>query len=652
MKILLTLLLLSLFACSSTEKKSKGYDGFGAESIDKKTLAEFAPKDKNPKLTMTIQKMLDIRSMAGGIISNDGKALYASWSVTGTNQTWKVPGPLQFPIQMTSGEDGTYIQGITPNGKYIFLSRDSGGDEMPGLYMQSTSGGKLIEIFRKKKTQTFLSYISDDSREIIFRANDKDPRTYNFYRYNIKTQKTTEIFNGKPGGYWVMFDYRKSDQTFLLSRWFGNTHSEAYFYNEKDKKLVPVLGTDEQQYYDIKFSRNKNELIVKTNKFSEFQSLYRYNLKTKKFLPLVKSGKGDVSRFNIDGPREKIVYSTNIGGYFKLSAISLRNYKNIPIKMMKSKKLLQSYVGSLSQNGRYMSIKAVMTDSPGTTYVYDWKKHVMKKWTRPSIPEVKVDNLPLPKLEYYEARDGTKIPMFVSRPSYCERHLCSVIVDFHGGPEAQSYPWFRALNKLFFDRNIILVEPNVRGSRGYGKSWMDADNGAKRLDVLSDIEDAALYIKKNWRKNGVTPKVVAMGGSYGGYSTFAAMTIFAGSFDIGIPIVGMSDLVSFLENTAPYRRKLRESEYGYLDKDMEALKKLSPINYLDKLQGPLLIIHGANDPRVPAGEAIQFMRKMQDKGLDGELLLFPDEGHGVRKRKNRAIYFSYILEFLDKHLVY
>lgn len=648
MKNLIAILVLLFVGCESVKSK-KGYDGFGAESIDEATLAEFAPKNKNPKLTMQIQKMLDIRSMAAGMISNDGKNLYASWSVTGSNQTWKVPGPLKYPIQMTSGEDGTYIQGLTPDGKYLLLSRDSGGDEMPGLYLQSTKGGKLIEIFRKKKTQTFLSYITSDSKEIFFRANDKDPKTYSLYRYNINTKKITEIFDGKPSGYWVMLDYFKKDKTFLMSRWFGNTHSEVYFYNEKSKKLTPVLGTKEQQYYDAGFSSNRNELIVKTNKFGEYQSLYRFNIKSKKFIPLVKNEKGDISRYTIDGPRKKIVYSVNIGGYYKLKAVSLQNFKPMTFKMMKSKKLLQSYIGSISDNGRYMSIKAVMTDSPGTTYVYDWKTHQMRKWTRPSIPEVRVDNLPLPKLEYYPARDGTKIPMFVSRPKACETKVCPVIVDFHGGPEAQSVPWFRALNKLFFDRNIILVEPNVRGSRGYGRTWMDADNGPKRLNVLSDIEDIALFIKKNWAKNGDVPKIAAMGGSYGGYSTFAAMTIYAGAFDIGIPIVGMSDLVSFLQNTAPYRRKLRESEYGFLDKDMEALEKLSPINYLEKLEGPLLIIHGANDPRVPAGEAIQFMRKMQEKELEGELLLFPDEGHGVRKRKNRAIYFAYILDFLDKH---
>lgn len=648
LKVNIFLVFLLLVSCAKTEKKS-GYDGFGADSIDEKTLKEFAPQNINPQLTMAIQTMLDIRSPGAGIISNDGKNLYASWSVTGTTQTWHIPGPKQFPTQLTSGEDATYITGITPDGKTLFLSRDSGGDEMPGLYMQNAKGGPLVEIYRKRKTQVFLSYIYNND-EILIRANDTNPKSYNLYRYNLKTKKKTMVFNGEPEGYWVMHDYRASDQTYLLGRWFGNTHSELYFYNEKNKKLVPALGTEEQEYYDAYFSAKNNELIVKTNKFGEFQSLYRYQINLNKFIPLLDNLKGDISSVKIDKKKTKLVYSYNNGGYYKIGALSLKNYRKLPFQNIKNKKVLQTYFASMSENGRYMSLKAVLTDSPGTTYVYDWKTGRMREWTRPSIPEVDVSNLPVPKLEYYTARDGTKIPMFVTRPTQCRKKVCHVVVDFHGGPEAQSIPWFRPLNKMLFERDIIYVEPNVRGSRGYGKTWMNADNGPKRLEVLTDIKDVALYIKKNWAKGGETPKVVAMGGSYGGYSAFAAMTIYAGTFELGIPIVGMSDLVSFLQNTAPYRRKLRESEYGFLDKDMEALKKLSPINYLDRLQDPLLIIHGANDPRVPAGEAIQIMRKMQEKNLPGQLLLFPDEGHGVRKRKNRAVYWTYILDFLDKNL--
>ncbi|MGH1468355.1 MAG: alpha/beta hydrolase family protein [Bdellovibrionales bacterium] len=170
------------------------------------------------------------------------------------------------------------------------------------------------------------------------------------------------------------------------------------------------------------------------------------------------------------------------------------------------------------------------------------------------------------------------------------------------------------------------------------------------MNVITDIEDASIFIKKNWANNGKAPKIGVTGGSYGGYSTNIAMTMFAGAYSAGVSIVGMSSLVTFLENTGPYRRHLRTTEYGDPKTDLETLQKLSPVNYLERLQDPLLIVHGATDPRVPAGEAIQIYKAMSKKKLDGELILFGDEGHGIRKRKNRAMYIGHTINFFKKHL--
>ena len=196
-----------------------------------------------------------------------------------------------------------------------------------------------------------------------------------------------------------------------------------------------------------------------------------------------------------------------------------------------------------------------------------------------------------------------------------------------------------------------MVEPNVRGSDGYGKKWIDLDNGPLREKVITDIPDAATWIKNNWKnKLGRSPQIGVMGWSYGGYSTLMAMTRFAGSYDAGVALVGMSNLNSFLMNTAPYRRILRISEYGDPEKDKEALKKLSPVTYVDQVKGPLLIIQGANDPRVPVGEAIQMHEIMKKKGLKSELIIFANEGHGSAKKENQILEIGNTIEFFKKHL--
>ena len=184
----------------------------------------------------------------------------------------------------------------------------------------------------------------------------------------------------------------------------------------------------------------------------------------------------------------------------------------------------------------------------------------------------------------------------------------------------------------------------------YGKSWIRADDGPKRLDVITDIEDAAKWAKKRFAVDGKEPRVGIYGGSYGGYSVLMGMTMFAGAYDAGVDIVGISNLTTFLRNTAPYRRILRISEYGDPDKDAEALKKLSPMTWVERVKSPLLIVQGATDPRVPAGEAIQIHDAIVGKGVASPLMIFPDEGHGAQKRENRVIMLGHAIAFFEKHL--
>jgi dipeptidyl aminopeptidase/acylaminoacyl peptidase len=256
----------------------------------------------------------------------------------------------------------------------------------------------------------------------------------------------------------------------------------------------------------------------------------------------------------------------------------------------------------------------------------------------------------------YPAADGTPIPMFVRFPKGCapeenpNTDPCPVIVEFHGGPESQARPGFSPRAQLFVDAGFVYVEPNVRGSDGYGRAWLEADNGPKRLDVIGDIDDAGKWIRAHWGRNGKAPRLGVTGGSYGGYATLVAMTMFAGTYDAGASIVGMSNLQSFLRNTAPYRRQLRISEYGDPDTDAEALRKLSPVTYLDRVKGPLLVIQGLNDPRVPAGEAIQIHDQLQARSIAAPLILFPDEGHGASKRGNVALMLGYVIRFFEENL--
>lgn len=644
MKILFFLIFNFAFilGCSS---KPKSYEGHGGESVSPRLLKKFAPqKTKGPNLSR-IESLLDIRSPSGGVLSEDGKALYFNWNVTGQTQVWKMNGPQSFPIQLTGGQDSASVNSITTDGKFIIVSRDVGGSEYPGLYLMATAGGPLKQIYKKPKVKVWYQYTSDDSKYIYYGHNEKGPKTYTFERYHIPTGKKEELFV-TPEGTWFISSHIGNE--ILLTNYKGNTSVEIFQLNWNDKKLKPLLGQGEDVEYQAVFGMSANQIIVRTNKFGNFHNLYEF--KKNKFTPITKSQKFDIGRMSSLHKRKRLIYTVNENGYYKVKVLNLSNLKPTSLKKFSFQGALQQWYGRSTRNGNYTNLTVEKHNAPRLTYVYSWKKGLVTQWSLPSTPEIDVSSFQAPTLEYYPARDGTQIPMFVRRPPECQSKVCPVVVRFHGGPESQAIPYFSPMTELYLEKGFIFVEPNVRGSRGYGKEWLNSDNGPKRLDVITDIEDAARFIRKSWSKKDQSPKVGIIGGSYGGYSAFVGMTLFAGAFDAGVAVVGMSDLVSFLKNTAPYRRHLRTSEYGDPEKDLEALKKLSPINYLDQIKDPILIVHGANDPRVPAGEAIQIFNAMKEKGLPGELILFADEGHGVRKRKNRAIYYSKIFDFFEKYL--
>ncbi|RYZ67307.1 MAG: S9 family peptidase, partial [Proteobacteria bacterium] len=401
-----------------------------------------------------------------------------------------------------------------------------------------------------------------------------------------------------------------------------------------------------EEYFAV-FGKTSSELFVVTNKFSDFKRLYLY--KEGKFTPVSPEVSRDIEGLNVSGNHKRMFVQWNDGGYAKTQAFDPYTLKFSDIPYL-PKSAQQSYVGSVSRMGRYASVGIETGLEPRTSYVLDIGTGKLTQWVRPSLPEIDSKNFVPQTLEFYPAADGTKIPMLVTRPVACAKQVCPVVVDFHGGPEGQSRPGFDRVAQLYAAHGFIYVEPNVRGSEGYGRKWMSADDGAKRLKVITDIEDAAKFIRKEWAKNGVEPKVGVTGGSYGGYSTLVAMTKFAGAYDAGVSNVGMSNLRSFLLNTAPYRRILRISEYGDPEKDREALEQLSPITYIDQVKAPFMIIQGASDPRVPVGEALQMRSALAARGIQAPLIIFADEGHGSAKRDNKVIQIGAGLEFFEQHL--
>lgn len=640
---LLLLLGAPLFAAPASAQTD--YAGLGAESVSPATLEQFRPKPLPPEVSRRIQSMLDLRAPGTGLLAPDGKRLFFSWRVSGSDQVWRLDGPDRFPVQMTGGEDRTLPLAVTPDGKWLVVSRDRKGEENPGIYLQAVGGGALKMVQHLPKVQSRFGAISRDSRFLYFTANDQKPDSYAVYRYDIASGEKVQIFN--EAGLWNVADLA-DDGTLLLVKYTGS-QSREYVVLERGGRVTTLFGQGEKENYEAQFGAAPGELLVSTNKFGNFQRLYRW--RAGNFTPITGELKWDVESFGTDHARKRLYYTVNEAGYSRTHAIDLKTGK--PLALPWPAEADHQLVGSATPDGRFVTLAVGTPKAPRQSYVWDWQTKKLTRWITPSAPEEDTGRFVTARLESYPARDGTPIPMFVRRPPQCEgaeAPVCPVLVHFHGGPEAQSRPGFSPLWQMFVDAGFIVVDPNVRGSDGYGRNWLDADNGFKRLDVITDIEDASKYIRSAWAKNGVVPKVGVFGGSYGGYSTLIAMTMFAGAYDAGASAVGMANLLTFLQNTAPYRRQLRITEYGDPEKDRIALLKLSPTTYIDRLKAPLLISQGASDPRVPVGEAVQMYEAAKAKGAKVELMIFADEGHGTAKRENQALEWGHILRFFQQHL--
>ena len=625
------------------DAKPAAYSGLGADSISAQDIARFAPPPLDERVSRRIQAMLDVRGAAPGQSTSKGDRQFFTSRLTGVDQVWRQDGPMKLAIELTGGEDRTQLVAVAPDDSFAVVSRDIGGGENAGLYLLSPEGGPLRMIQHTPKVQTFLDYISDDSKSLYFRANDQDPASYAIYRYDLATGKREAMFEDK--GIWQIIDHR-GDTSWLLLKALGSSHIEVYDYDVKARKLTPVIGQGEDEEYTARYGARPGQVLVMTSKLGDFRRLYA--LEAGKLTPISPEIAHDVENLEVDHAHARIYLRVNEGGYARLAVYDARTLK--PLALPRLPAAEQVTVTSLSHNGRFAEIAVESSTEVPQAMTYDWQTGKLTTWRVPSAPEVDVRSFAKATIETYPARDGTKIPMVVRRPARCDGP-CPVVVDFHGGPEGQANPTFSATAQLYVDAGFTFVQPNVRGSSGYGRAWYHADDGARRLNVITDIEDAAKFIRASWGKDGKPPRIGVTGGSYGGYSVLMAQTYFAGAYDAAVESVGISNLVSFLANTSPYRRALRVSEYGDPVVDREALIQLSPITHIAKLKAPLLVFQGVNDPRVPAGESLQIYRQLEQRKIPGGLILFPDEGHGSRKRGNIVLTLGHGIAFFEKHLI-
>jgi dipeptidyl aminopeptidase/acylaminoacyl peptidase len=554
--------------------------------------------------------------------------------------------------KLTEFPDGLASYSVSPNGKWIALEAATGGNENNQVYLLDTVTTAITPILQNPKVQHSVNTWLRDSSGFVYTANDESPRDFYMYVYGIATKKSRNLL--KRSGQWACEDVSGDSMRMLVAEYRSISDSSIYVMEAETGNLLDLSAkpkegtaanspigftTDEQGIF---FASDFENGMVQVYTRSSYDAA----AEPRPFLPGLKQFDLDGATMNL--PRTLIATVHNENGYGNLRVFYLPDATAYP--------LFPPPPGVISVNqiqGETMVYSVSNATTPGLTYAFTVPPPEERMVKNAEAITARLDREPvdltrfrLPELVKFSSFDGMEIPAFLYLPEGATKGKpIPFVVNFHGGPEGQFRPSFDRTVQYLVSQGYGVLQPNVRGSTGYGRAFHMADNYKKRWDSVKDGAEAARWlVKEGWAEKG---RIAAYGGSYGGFMSVATVIEGADVFGASVDVVGIVNMKTFLEQTSGYRQKLREVEYGPLT-DPDFLLSVSPIRRIDEIKVPMMIAHGLNDPRVPVGEAMQLAVALQKRGDDPELLYFPDEGHGFQKLENRILFGEQMVKFLSR----
>ena len=533
---------------------------------------------------------------------------------------------------------------------FVFL-KDQGGNEYAQVYWYDTATRAVRMLTDGKGLHGGLAW-SHDGRRVAFHGTGRDGVSYDLFiaepTNNFATPRL--VFNGFQKN-WSVADWSPDDTRLLISNFVSANESHLYVMDIATAALTPVSeGDDPASVSQAKFTPDGRGVYLVTNRDSEFRQLRRVDLVSGAVEILTSHISWDIDTFARSDDGKYLAWVANVDGQSRLTVL------NIATRSESLPPLPDGEIGRIAfdRTGRKLGLSLESAQSPRDVFVLELERNALVRYTKSEAGPVDPLQFVPAELVRFPTfdREGGKfrqIPAFIFRPRTPGPH--PVYIDIHGGPEAQYTPSFSPFTQfLVRELGFTVIAPNVRGSTGYGKTYMNLDNGEDREDSVKDI--GALLVWIGMQKDLDAKKVFVAGGSYGGYMSLAAMVNFSDRLRGGIDVVGISSFVTFLESTSAYRRNLRRPEYGdeRLPKMRAYLQRISPLTNAARISKPLLVVQGLNDPRVPASESQQMVAKIRARGGEVWYLAAKDEGHGFRKKSNRDFYQRTIVTFLEKQL--
>ena len=567
-----------------------------------------------------IERYLQIRAatVAGHLPS--GELGYLA-DVTGLLQLWRV-APDGLHEQVTFASERITAALASPAEERWVIARDAGGNERHALFSIDATGGSELALTDDSGAIHVPGAFSPDGTEVAFTHTGRNGVDFDVAAVSVDGGERRDL--AQPGGWSHVVDW--SDAGILVQRANTPFDHDLFLVHPETGTLTHLTPHDGEVSYDAARLLRDGSVLCACDAGSEFT---RLTLLRDGFEPeLLTPDDGDVESLVLDASRTRRAWTVNRAGESEVWLDGAR-IEGLPGGVVSA--LAFAPDGSLT-----------VTAGPPEDSTDVWTAvPVVARRTRSAVGGLDRAGFVRPVLEEVESFDGLRVPYLrfgpAGRPA-----LCWV----HGGPESQFRPQMAAVIQFLCAQGITVAAPNVRGSTGYGRTYHHLDDVERRLDSVSDL--AALG--RALGAGSGTP-VGVMGGSYGGYMTMAAITEHPELWSCAVNIVGIVNFVTFLERTGAYRRALREAEYGSLERDRAFLESISPIRKIDRIACPLMVIHGANDPRVPVSEAEQVVEALQARSAPVEYLRYEDEGHGIARLPNRLDCYPRVAAFLQQHLL-
>jgi dipeptidyl aminopeptidase/acylaminoacyl peptidase len=561
----------------------------------------------------------------------------------------KMPGGAR--QQITFYPDSVTTARFHPNGgDYILFMKDIGGGEWFQLYRYDLASGD-VTLLTDGKSRNILGAWSSSGDQVAYVSTRRTGQDTDLWVMNPAEPKSDHLLTQLKGGGWEPMDWSPDDKHILLLEEVSINESYLWLVNTatgEKTELTPHDTKEKVAYSSARFSTDGKGIYVTTDLGSEFQRLALLDSSGKNPQFLTSDIPWDVEAFDLTHDGKRLAFVTDEEGLSVLHVMSTATHKE-----MKLPALPAGVMGGLRwhRDGLDLAFSLTNAQGAGDCYSLDVATEKVERWTN-SESAVKTDSFPAAELVRWKSFDGKMISGFLYKPPTRFTGKRPVLVVIHGGPEGQSQPTFLGRGNYYLNElGIALIYPNVRGSTGYGKTFSLMDNGFKREDTYKDIN--ALFDWAGTRADLDADRIAVTGGSYGGHMTLAVSTFYSDRIRCSVDIVGMSNLVTFLEHTEGYRRDLRRVEYGdERDPKMRGfLEKIAPMNNIEKIKKPMLVVAGKNDPRVPATESEQIVEALKKQGTPVWYLMAKDEGHGFRKKQNQDFQFYTTIEFLQEFLL-